>query len=420
MATLLLSAPAHAQEARGFVEVRAHASIGVDGEPIQVIERVRPEFSTEISDRVALSTTVEPGLTQGRNLQEELERTLSASDLGPILDALGCTWPEPDNPFLGVSGVDDYLRVERLYLDVYLPWADLRLGRQALQWGSAFLVNPTDPFPEVLLVEPWRPRAGVNSLRATVPIGDAHQVQAVVGTDDAFRKVRLAGRATVNALETDFSVVGAYREESSDGLVGLDIRGTLGVGFWVEGAVHLREDPYEEIAVGVDYSFPVLDMLVVTGQYYRNGAGSKEIDPADLTSGISTAVEPPDCGDAGDLFETDAEPDPFAPFFSGRDYGLLSVMLAISPEVSATALWVQNLGDGSGLLVPMLSTFPTGWLEVSLVGQIPLSLWGDGGELHPATEDLVMSVDTGADPIEVDMNGLVPDATLILSTQVNF
>jgi len=416
---LLFSVSAHAQEGRGFVEVRAHASVGVDGEPVQVIERVRPELAAEISDRVALSTTVELGLSQGRNLQDEVERTLTESDLGPVLDALGCTWPEPENTFLGISAAEDYLRVERLYLDVYLPQADLRLGRQALQWGSAVLVNPTDPFPEVLLVEPWRPRAGVNALRATVPVGEGHQLQAVVGTDDTFRKVRLAGRATMNALDTDFSLVSAWRQESDEGLVGLDIRGTLGVGFWVEGAVHLREDPYEEVAVGVDYSFPVLDTLVVTGQYYRNGAGSKEVDPEDLTNGIGAAIEPPDCGDAGDLF-TAAEPDPFAPFFRGRDYGLLSVLLAFSPEVSATALWVQNLGDGSGLIVPVLSTFPTGWLEVSLAGQIPLSLWGDGGELHPADDDLVWAVDTGGDPIEVDLSGLVPDATLILWTRLNF
>jgi len=413
-----LAHPALAQEAEGFVELRAHASLGVDGVPVQVVERVRPTLSAELSDRVVLSTTVELGLSQGRTMQAELQRTLEDSDLGPLMDAMGCTWPVEDNELLGISRAGDYLSVERLVLDAYLPWADLRLGRQAVNWGSAFMVNPTDPFPEVLLVEPWKPRSGVNALRATVPVAD-HQLQAVLGTNDTVTKLRAAGRATLRLGLTDLSLVGAYRQEAEDGLIGLDVRGTLGVGFWLEGAVHLREEPYEELAVGVDYSFPVLETLVVTGQYYRNGAGSPTWDPAATTSGLGEAIEPPDCGEA-ELFGPTEDPDPFAPFFSGRDYAMLSLALGISRDVSVTALWVQNLNDGSGLAVPVVVVYPTGWLEVSAAAQVPLSLWGDGGELHPADDDLVLSMDGGAEPLEVDLSGLVPDATFTLWTRFDF
>lgn len=420
-----------AQSMDGFLEVRATGMAGVDGAPVQVVERLRPEFSAPLGDRLSLTSTVELSLTQGRDTQTELQRTLEDSDLGPLLDLAGCTWPEDENERLDVSTLSDWLAVERLYLDAYTPYVDLRLGRQAVNWGSAFLVNPTDPFPEVLLTEPWKPRAGVNALRATVPVAPRHQVQGLLGTDDTFSHVRLAGRATANLWETDFSLVGAWRQENEELIVGGDVRGTLGVGFWLEGVAHvdLERDgaydptPDEEIAVGADYSFPVREALVITAQYYRNGLGSPDAEPSAGASSLGSTLEPPTCAmDTGDLFGSEgASTNDFAPLFHGRDYAMASVMLSWSPEVSATALGILNLGDGTGLVMPVVTTAPLDWLEVSAAAQVPFSAWGDGGELHPSADDLVVEVDTGApSPLALDLSGLVPAATFILWTRLDF
>ena len=291
---LLVPCRVRAQEVEGWLELRTHLYSGVEGERLQVVELVRPEFSAPLSQRLWAVATVEMAFSQGRDMQVELQRTLQGSDMGPLLDLMDCTWPEESNTFLDVSEVQDYLNVERLYLDAYLPAADLRVGRQAIQWGSGFMVSPTDPFPQVLLMEPWSSRAGVNAVRATFPI-DRHQIQLVGGTDDAFQHARLALRGTANVLQTDISLLGVYREEASDGLLGLDLRGTLGAGFWFEGAWHVREgaDDYAAFVVGLDYSFPLLDSLVLTGQYYRNGSGSAQVDFSQMAGGLSSGLEPP-------------------------------------------------------------------------------------------------------------------------------
>jgi hypothetical protein len=252
----LVLAMAAGQEVQGFAELRATAAIGADGPLLQVIERFRPTFEAPLGDRFFLSTTVEMGFVQGRNNTDIFESTLRNSDLGPLLDAANCEWPDNANNVFRIDRASDYLAVDRLYVDAYHPKFDLRIGRQALQWGSALFINPTDPFPQVLFTEPFKPRAGVNSARLTVPFGDLNQVQAVIGTNDSFTKVRAAVRGTVNAVNTDFSVVSAYRQESDEVLVGLDIKGTLGVGFWLEGGVAFRGltdeslDVYETVAVG--------------------------------------------------------------------------------------------------------------------------------------------------------------------------
>lgn len=413
------SAPALADVgARGFVELRGAASLGVDGPALQLVQRARPSFRYDFSKRWTLAATVEASLSEGRTNQREIQRALQRSDLAGLLDAANCVWPEPTSELFGVDSVDDYLRVERLFLDAYTSWGDFRVGRQAVNWGSGFLVNPTDPFPEVLLVEPWRERAGVNALRATIPVGDSHQVQVLAGSNDTFTRARLAARATAGVGLTDLSVVGAYRQEAADGIVGIDVRGTAGVGFWVEGALHVGGyDPYEEVVVGLDYSFPVLENLIVTAQYYRNGAGSP--DAALAAPGLSAGgFDPPQCDVP---FPLDSEPDSsarFQPFFRGRDYAVAAVALNATPEISVNNLVVQNLGDGSAIWIPVVTWALGGQLEVSASGQVPFSTWGDGGELHPSAEDLQVPVEpTG---LTLDVSGLVPTAVISVWSRYSF
>lgn len=400
---LLASGPAAAQEVSGFAEVRAQGLLGVEGTPLTLVERFRPTLAAPLAERVSLTSTVELGLAQGWDQEAAFIELVEEAGLTEGLAAAGVVPEAEDNALFGVSTAGDYLAVERLYLDWYLPAADLRLGRQAVNWGSALAVNPTDPFPQVLLTDPWRQRAGVNALRATVPFGETEELQLVVGSDDAFTNARIAGRGRVNLLGTDIALVGAWRQESEDGLVGLDLQGTLGVGFWLEGALHLGEDLYEQLAIGLDYSLPVLDMLVLSAQYYRNGAGSAEVSGAAALQSLAGA-----------------EPDPFAPVFQGRDYAMLSAAVGLTPELSASLFAVQNLGDGSALLVPSLLVYPTPRVDLSLSAQVPVSTWGDGGELRPSDTSLQVQIpDSTGTPRDLDLSLLLPDAALILWARFN-
>jgi hypothetical protein len=409
--------PAVEVSSTGLAEVRASGQVGVDGVPWQLVERARPTLDLRVGRRFALSSTLEVAFTQGRDAATEARRAIVDSPVGPALLAV-CDWPEPSR----AVRFEDAVHLDRLYVDLYLRDVDLRVGRQALQWGSGQLVNPTDPLPQVLFTEPWRPRAGVNAARATVPLGGMSQLQGVVSVDDHFRYLRAAGRGTVSVGGTDLSVVAAYRGDDDSGIVGLDVRGAYAVGFWFEGALHLgrggwRQGVYEEFSVGVDWMRPVGQGSVgLSAQYYRNGGGQREVDlAARLASGaLGAGDDGPDCpGDlAASLGGSAAPPSPFRPALQGRDYALLSARGAPVPEFSVQAAWLQNLGDGSGLIVPAVSVRPTGWLDLSFTGQLPLRLWGDGGELSPGDTTLDVPVVAGLPPLQVDLGGLIPSATL--------
>ena len=429
----LLTAPAAAQEVGGFAEVRGSFYPGVDGTWWQAVERLRPSFDAPLGERVRLVTTLELAFAQGRSTQQEFQDLLDGSDFGPLLEYAGCTWPAHTNKLLRIDETGDYLQVDRLYLDIYLPFVDLRIGRQTLHWGSAQFMNPTDPFPELLLAEPWRPRRGVNALRATFPLPNYADLVVALATNDTFTAPRLAGKLRGRVGGFDLAVTGAWRgdkEGPGDGLVGVDLRGTLGVGLWVEAALHIDEHLWEEVAVGLDYSFAVLDGMILSGQYYRTGASRVRGDARSM-GGLGGAVTPPSCpcaeddagGSAAALFSGgDAEADPFAPMLSGSDYLLLSINQRFLPELSASVAALQNLGDGSGMLIPTVNASPLGWLTIALSAQIPYALKAGGGEFKPSPDDLTLSADLGPliGELQADLSDLMPDATITVWTRVNF
>lgn len=415
-----LGGAAVAQEARGFAELRLSLYPGASGDVWHLVERVRPSFSAELMERVKLVATLEAGFAQGRNPTRELERLLSESALQPLLDAAQCTWPRPTNPLLGVDRADDYLDVDRLYLDLYAGEVDVRIGRQALNWGSAQFFNPTDPFPEVLLAEPWRPRRGVNAVRASLALAETSDAALVIATDDAFDTVRAAGRLRFDVAGTSVALVGAYRGDNRTGLVGVDLKGNLEVGWWLEAGYLFGEAPHAELAVGIDYSFPILERAIVFAQYYRNGAGATAPSGYQRAA-LSAGIGGPSCEGGGLFGASGGERDPFAPFTLGRDYLLAGATLGISADLSANVAALQNLNDGSGMVIPTVNYALLDWLEVAASAQLPYSLTGGSGELRPRAQDLQLSVEVpGAGTLTADLGGLVPAATLTFWTRASF
>ncbi len=414
------SAAAWAQEGRGFAELRLSDFPGAGGDKVQVVERVRPTLQTDLGERVKLVATIEGALAEGRDTGSELERTLRSQGFGPLLDAAQCHAPTHANSFFRIDDEHGYLDVDRLYLDWYHPRFDLRVGRQAINWGSARFFNPTDPFPQVFLTQPWLPRRGVNAARLSVPFGEKNDATAVVAIDDALKTARAAARARVNWKGTDFAAVGVYRGDTKSGLVGLDLRGTLGVGWWFEGAWVFNSKPHEEISAGLDYSFPVLEQLVVFAQYYRNGSGASSPDQyAALASRLGGAGLFT-CASAGP-FASSSAPDPFAPFTVARDYLLLGATLTALPELTIGFTGLQNLDDGTLLAVPMVTWAALDWLDLSAMASVPAAAWGKGGEFKPRPQDLTLTVPDGTGgTLTAHLKGLEPSATLTVWARASF
>ena len=173
MSLVLSLAMADEGDLSGYAELRGSYSHDLEGTPWVLVERLRPTLEVEPHPRARVVVTPQLALPQGRYDQREAMDLLDAQ-AGALLDLAGCDLSVPDR----VQTVGDVLTLERFYMDFYAPKADIRVGRQALNWGSAMFINPTDLFAQNLVAQPWQERQGVNAVRVTVPFG-SHQLLAM-------------------------------------------------------------------------------------------------------------------------------------------------------------------------------------------------------------------------------------------------
>ena len=191
------------------------------------------------------------------------------------------------------SGAALLQNLDRAMVAVYLPFADVEIGRQSIGWGSARVVNPTDiitPFTfDALDVEE---RPGVDAVRIRVPLGAMSEVDMgyLPGHDFDSDSAAAYAKAKFYFQKTNISalVVGI----DNYALVGLDLARSIGgAGSWLEAAYFNVEDlfykkdvppisegsdytitdGYLRLSAGADYSFS--EKLYGFIEYHYNGAG---------------------------------------------------------------------------------------------------------------------------------------------------
>ena len=205
-----------------------------------------------------------------------------ASSRYRVADLDSPLYPRTDEP---VGSVGIYHNLDRASVQFSTDFADFSIGRDAIAWGSARIINPTD------IIAPYtydqldtEDRVGVDAIRVRIPIGVMGEVDTgyIFGNKFNFDKSAVFLRTQLNAVETDFSIL--LLEFQRDLLIGFDIaRGIGGAGFWLETAYVFAEpfnddsdtlNNYLRTSVGFDYSFGGETYAFI--EYHFNGAGTKK------------------------------------------------------------------------------------------------------------------------------------------------
>ncbi len=208
----------------------------------------------------------------------------AASSRYRVADFDSLLYPGKDEP-MGSVGI--YHNLDRAAVQFSTDFADISIGRDAIAWGAARIINPTDvvaPFNYDQL--DTEDRVGVDAVRIRIPVGVLGEVDTgyIFGTNFDFDKSAIFLRTQLNAAETDFSIL--LLEFQRDLLVGLDIaRGIGGAGFWLETAYvftdpfddgRIASDDYLRTSFGLDYSFSGETYAFI--EYHFNGAGTNKPD----------------------------------------------------------------------------------------------------------------------------------------------
>ena len=294
-----------------------------------------------------------------------------AGDAGSLhyraVDFDSTLYPDKNDPD-GSFGL--FQNLDRASVAYGADFGDITIGRQAIAWGSARVVNPTDVIaPYAYSQLDTEDRIGVDAIRIQIPIGVLGEFDTgyVFGENFAFEKSAFFLRSQLNAVETDFSIsLLGFHEHL---MAGFDIaRGIAGAGFWLEAAyVYANafdsENPHAEnylrASIGLDYSFEGRAYGFI--EYHFSGAGAQE--PVDYLDNLDRPAY------------TDG-----AVYLMGRHYLVPGLTLQITPLISLSGVVLSNVADPS--------VFPSLQVEYNFAQDIYLSAGGFIGiGKRPETED---------------------------------
>jgi len=248
----------------------------------------------------------------------------------------------PDNVDSNTSSAI-FQNLDRLQATARIRHFDLIVGRQAIAWGSAHAVNPTDIISPFLYTEiDTEDRVGVDAARLRASMGSLAEVDAgcVAGKDLEWKHSAAFLRGRFSIAKSDASLIGMIFRENA--LLGIDITRPLGgAGVWVEAAfVGTDADSssnYVRLSAGTDYHFSVGNGLYGFLEYHFNGAGSTSASEYVINARSNPAAY------------IDG-----AVYLLGRHYLIPGASYQAGPLTTLFAEMLLNLSDGSVLFAPYL------------------------------------------------------------------
>lgn len=218
--------------------------------------------------------------------------------------------------------------------------ADLTVGRQPASWATTLVLTPADPFSPFDPSDPFREyRIGVDVARLRYYRGAFTQFEVVARPARVVDRetFTLLGRASTNAAGWDMGGWAGVVHDTFGGAAFL----SGAVGSWalraeaaardLEGRTALRG------AIGLDRTFFIAERdLYVVIEYQHDGLGATSPDEL-----VATAT-------SRAFAQSEMQ-------VLGRDTGVLQLSYALHPLVSASALWLGSLRDGSFLMSPGMS-----------------------------------------------------------------
>lgn len=155
------------------------------------------------------------------------------------------------------------LDVRKLYFSIYLPFADLTMGRRIIGFGKGVVFSPVDVFSSVQLEDIGFRRRGSDVVMASVPVGDVSGIDLIAGLPIFDHSCSAAFKGFTNVGGWDLSAVGMYRY-TDDTLgtqdeitAGITFKGDVEIGLYGEAVCHFLTDesrPFFEGMLGADYS----------------------------------------------------------------------------------------------------------------------------------------------------------------------
>lgn len=155
------------------------------------------------------------------------------------------------------------LDIRKLYLSMYLPFADITIGRQIINFGKGFVFSPIDVFSSVELFDINYRRRGTDIANIRIPFSDLAGLDITTELPFIDDNFSTAVKLFATFFDFDFSLIGMYRNAGTDAdfedeaIIGLAFKGDMEIGIYGEAVTHVltdSKDVFFEGMLGADYS----------------------------------------------------------------------------------------------------------------------------------------------------------------------
>lgn len=155
------------------------------------------------------------------------------------------------------------LDLRKLYVSLYLPFADISIGRQIINFGKGVVFSPVDAFSLVELQDLNLRKSGSDIFNAQIPLGNLSGVDLIVEMPFMDHGFSSALKIFTTVGSFDLGFLGIYKNANNNPnvedeiLSGVTFKGDLEIGVYGEAALHTLLDDksiFFEGMLGADYS----------------------------------------------------------------------------------------------------------------------------------------------------------------------
>jgi hypothetical protein len=164
--------------------------------------------------------------------------------------------------------------LRKLYAGFFLPFGDLFIGRQIINYGEGKVFSPVDVFSSINIFDLTFKRHGSDVLRFRIPFGTTSGAELTGGITQYESKPVGALKLYSTLKGVEMSMTGMYRSQSDEIMTGLAFKGDLIAGFYGEAAEHFGANGshrYFEGMFGADYS--ISNMWFFNAEYLYSEKG---------------------------------------------------------------------------------------------------------------------------------------------------
>lgn len=235
-------------------------------------------------------------------------------------------------------------RIYRAYLDFTQADVSLRMGRQRIAWGTAFMWNPMDilnPFNPIQLER--QERQGIDAALLDWDYSALSRVSLVYASQKSGDSAALRWRSNVQNFDLSL-MAGRFR---GDEVAGFDFAGQIsnvGIRGEVTRSHTPRRDDFTRMVVGADYTFA--NSLSFNIEFYYNGQGSTASEKYQFNRLLSGEIQ--------------SLAQHYLGIYSAYD---------IAPLIRWHFYLILNLDDNSRFASPQLNYSLTENVEIALAGQ---------------------------------------------------